>query len=94
MIGSGSDIAVHVRQYIVENFLYVRPDHRFTDTDPLFGQGIIDSFGATELIAHLEERYGIVIEDREVTEEHLGSITAIARFVSDKLATASGASAA
>jgi acyl carrier protein len=86
MHDSTTSIAARVRQYIVENFLYVRPDYQFEDTDALFGQGIIDSFGATELIAFLEDAFGIVIEDHEVTEDHLGSVASIARFVGGKLA--------
>jgi acyl carrier protein len=32
------------------------------DEEPLFSNGRIDSFGVLELIAFLEERYGIVID--------------------------------
>ena len=32
------------------------------EDDPLFSNGRIDSFGVLELIAFLEERYGIVID--------------------------------
>lgn len=86
-----SDTAAVVRQYIVDNFLYVRPDYPFADSDSLFGSGIIDSFGATELIAYLEERFGILIEDHEVTEEHLGTVAAIARFAAGKVSATTNA---
>lgn len=78
-------IGASVRQFIVDNFLYVRPNYVFSDTDSLFGQGIVDSFGAAELIAYLEEQFGIVIEDAEVTEQNLGSVRAIAEFVLGKM---------
>jgi acyl carrier protein len=74
-----------VRHYIVDNFLYARPDFQFLDSDALFGQGIIDSFGASELLAFLESEFRVTIHDHEVTEEHLGSVDAISRFVDGKL---------
>jgi acyl carrier protein len=78
--------AATVRAYVVENFLYVRPDYPLQNSEELFAKGIIDSFGAMELIGFLEERFGIAIEDTEVTEEHMGSIDAISRFVDRKRA--------
>jgi len=81
---TGAAPASRVRRYIVENFLYARPDLPFGDDDALFGQGIIDSFGATELIAFLEDEFAIVIADDEVTEANLGSVNAIAQFVASK----------
>jgi acyl carrier protein len=78
--------AATVRAYIVENFLYVRPEYPLQDSEQLFSSGIIDSFGAMELIGFLEERFAIVIDDAEVTEERMGSIDAITRFVDGKLA--------
>lgn len=86
--GTGTGTGSRVRRYIVDNFLYARPDLPFGDDDPLFGQGIIDSFGATELIAFLEDEFGIAIADDEVTEAHLGSVSAIAQFVASKRAAA------
>ena len=77
-----------VRQYIVDNFLYMRPDFRFTDDDPLMGRGIVDSLGVMELIGFVEEAFEVTVGDEDVTEEHLGSVNAIVRFVSAKRAGA------
>ena len=77
--------AAHViertRAYISENFLYMRRDFRLDDTDSLLGSGIIDSMGVMEVIAFIETEFGVDVGDDDVTEENLGSIRAISRYV-------------
>ena len=77
--------AAHVidrtRAYITENFLYMRRVFRLSDTDSLLGTGIIDSMGVMEVIAFIESEFGVEIGDDDVTEENLGSIRAISRYV-------------
>ncbi len=77
--------AAHViertRAYISENFLYMRRDFRLEDTHSLLASGIIDSMGVMEVIAFIESEFGVEIDDEDVTEENLGSIRAISRYV-------------
>lgn len=77
--------AAHVidrtRAYITENFLYMRRDFRLNDIDSLLGTGIIDSMGVMEVIAFIETEFGVDVGDDDVTEENLGSIRAIGRYV-------------
>jgi acyl carrier protein len=73
-----------VRQYIVDNFLYMRPGFEFTDDDALMGRGIVDSLGVMELIGFVEEAFGVAIAADDVTEEHFGSVNAMVRFVASK----------
>ena len=46
----------------------------------LLEAGIIDSTGILELINHLEERYGIKVNDDELVPENLDTIASICRF--------------
>lgn len=77
-------VARDVRAFIQESFLYMRPDLELQDDDELLGQGIIDSLGFVELVEEIQTRYGITIADVEITEENLGSVSAIVRFVAAK----------
>ena len=56
----------------------------FDDSDSFFEQGIIDSTGVLELIAFLENKFGIEIKDEELIPENLDSINNLSRFVQDK----------
>jgi acyl carrier protein len=59
-------------------------DTALTDDASFLDLGIIDSTGVIELIAFLEERYGIRVEDAEMTPENLDSLDAIEQFITRK----------
>jgi acyl carrier protein len=75
------EILERTRAYVRENFLYMRPNFPLGDNDPLLTKGIVDSMGVAELLGFLEGEFGIAVAEEEVTEENLGSLAAIARFV-------------
>ena len=79
-----SAIQDRVREFIRENFLYMRPDFQLDNADSLLGNGVIDSLGVMELITYLEETFEIQVADAEVTEANLGTINAIAHYVRTK----------
>lgn len=73
-----------MRDFIAENFLYLLPDVVLEDADDLLRLGIVDSLGFVELVEEVQSRFGVRVEDIEVTEENFGSIDAIAGFVERK----------
>lgn len=77
-------IAQQIHVFIIENFLFGAPDNGFKDTDSLLDKGIIDSTGVLELVAHLEETYGIKVEDEELIPENLDSIANVTAFITRK----------
>jgi Acyl carrier protein len=79
-----------VRQYILENYLYMRPDARLGEDEPLLANGIIDSMGVMELIAFLEDEFSVTVGDTEITEANFGSLRTIAEFVLAKQPDADG----
>ncbi|MBU0682403.1 MAG: acyl carrier protein [Proteobacteria bacterium] len=58
------------------------------DDEPLFGDdGLgLDSVDALELVVHIEQQYGIQIEDEEVGRKAFASIAALAEFIAEKKA--------
>jgi acyl carrier protein len=88
MSGPSTDLRKNVRNFIEENFLYLRPDVELADGDDLLAAGIIDSLGFLELVEEVQSRYGIDIADVEITEENFGSIDAVVAFVERKQAPA------
>lgn len=71
-------------EYINENFLYLQPDLELSDEDRFLELGVIDSTGVVELVGEVEERYGITVEDNEITEDNFGSLAGLVRFVAGK----------
>ncbi len=78
------DVKTDMRSFLEENFLYMHPGVELGDGDDFLALGIIDSLGFVELVEEVQSRYGIEIEDVEITEENFGSIDAIAKFVAQK----------
>jgi acyl carrier protein len=74
-------IIEQTRDYIVKNFLYMRPDVVIESSESLLEQRIIDSMGVVELLGFVEETFAVAAADEEITEENFGSLDGIARFV-------------
>lgn len=74
------DPAPVIREFIVTNFLF-GDDAGLGDDSSLVEAGALDSTGVLELVAFIEEHFGIAIDDRDLVPENLQSITCIAAFV-------------
>lgn len=81
-ISSNSEVS-WIRTWLKDN---VTGDHEVPDEYPLIENGIVTSLQTLELVAFLEDRFGITIEDEELTEENFGSIRAILALVQSKRA--------
>lgn len=77
------DVAVVIRNFIVENFLFEESQSLKEDTSFLEG-GIIDSTGILELVSFLEEKFGISVADEELVPENLDSIANVVAYLSRK----------
>jgi acyl carrier protein len=84
MTEAAADVRADMRAYIEENFLYLHPGLELADNDDFLTLAIVDSLGFVELVEEVQSRYGIAVEDVEITEENFGSIDAIARYVEGK----------
>jgi acyl carrier protein len=78
-------IKSEVRAYITDNFLMGTDARGLGEDTSFLDIGILDSTGVIELIAFLEERYGIHVEDEEMVPENLDTLNAIEHFVTAKL---------
>lgn len=72
-----------IRDFVVANYL-LEPDSIGVDT-ALVRPGLIDSMGIVEAVAFLEAKFGIVVDNEDMTEANFASVAAIARFVTAKL---------
>lgn len=80
-----SDTKRDLRNFIVETFLFGQ-DSGLTDETSFLEQGIVDSTGVLELVAHLERTYGFKVKDEELVPDNLDSINSLAAFIATKRA--------
>jgi acyl carrier protein len=78
-------VGSQIRAFIVSNFLFGQGGEQLQEAQSFLETGIIDSTGVLELVAFLEERFGISIADRELLPENLDSLRNATRFVERKL---------
>ena len=78
-----------LREFLAENFPLGRDVSELSSSDSLLEAGVIDSTGVMELVAFLEETYGVQVDDQELLPENLDSIENIVRYVTEKLADSS-----
>jgi acyl carrier protein len=83
-------IKQELKQFVIDNFLYGRQEE-LRDEDSFLENGIIDSTGVLELISFLEERFGLTLEETDLTPDNLDSIEKVTRLVESRLAALKGA---
>ncbi len=79
------DVRHKIRTYIRDNILLGLPQN-LDDGTSLLEAGILDSTGAMEMVAFLEEEFAIVMDDEDIVADNLDSIDRICAFVARKRA--------
>lgn len=80
-----TDTKAALRRFIEDNFILGTGSSTLADGDSFLEHHVLDSTGFLELIAHLEDTYGIKVGDDEMVPENLDSIDAAAAYVARKL---------
>jgi acyl carrier protein len=84
---TAQQITSRVRGFIIEQFLLNTDNGDLANDISFLETGIVDSTGILEIIAFLEETYGISIEDEELVPENLDSVNNVVSFIERKLKT-------
>jgi acyl carrier protein len=81
---SESSILARVRRFVDENPLYRDRGFVPTEDDNFLEKAMVDSKYVGETITFIEEEFGVAVSSPEITEANLGTLRAVARFVSNK----------
>lgn len=79
------EIQEALRAYIAQNILFTPDGFAYSDEDSFLENGILDSTGVVEMVAFIEDRFKISVEDAEITPQNFDSISNLAAYVSGKL---------
>ena len=72
-----------VREFVLSNF-YVPDTTVLSDEASLLDHGVIDTTGVLEVIAFIERRFEIRVDDEEILPENLDSVARISAYVQRK----------
>jgi acyl carrier protein len=78
-----TDIEREIRSFLIQHFLSGRGD-RLRDDGALLGD-LIDSMGTLDLVAYLQDHFGITVCDDEVIPGNLDTVNSLVSYVSRKL---------
>jgi acyl carrier protein len=79
-------VAEQVRQFICKNF-YVPDPAGLSDTASFLDLGIVDSTGVLEVVAFVEQEFGVTVDDTEIVPENFDSIASLVGYVERKRGT-------
>jgi acyl carrier protein len=82
-IDVANDVRAKIKAYIVENLL-LGDESGFDDEVSMISAGILDSTAAIELVAFIDEAFGVQLADEEISPENLDSISRIVALVERK----------
>ena len=78
------EISTKILEFVREHF-DIGDDHDYTPDVHLFDEGFVDSLGAVEIIAYVEEEFGIKITQKDITLYPMNTVNEIAKVVESKL---------
>jgi acyl carrier protein len=84
MLSMDRDARATIRDFVLDRLAPASGRSDIADDDDLIDSGVIDSLGIFQLVAFLEETFGIAIGDEEITPENFGSVAAIERLVASR----------
>jgi len=73
-----------LKEFIVQNFLFGDRGAPLTLDDSFSERGIVDSTGILELVAFVEESFGVSVGDEEIVPENFDSIARLTQFIDRK----------
>ncbi len=79
-----------LRAFIVANFMFGRGGEAVSNHVSLVESGIMDSTGVLELVAFVEQTYGIHVDEREIVPANFDTVHGLAGFVERKRSDTTG----
>ena len=80
---SADQLNQRIRAFLLEKFPLARK-RGVTFQDNLLESGILDSLGILDLVAFVEQNFGIVLNDDELVPDNFQSIERLGAFVQSK----------
>ncbi len=77
-------VTAELETFIVEEIAMGQGPPALAADEDLLASGLIDSLGVTQLVAFLEERFGIAVTDEDLVPANFRSLDQIGAFVDRK----------
>lgn len=75
------EVKEQIKQYIAENFLFSSNGFSLDEDESFLEAGVVDSLGVVELVAFVEETYGIDVPDDDIVPDNFDSVDNLAAYI-------------
>ena len=79
------EIRTQVQEYIAKNLLFSDNGFEYDDDDSFLQEGIVDSVGVLELVLFVEEKFGVAVDDQDITPDNFDSVNRLTAYIHRKL---------
>ena len=79
-----SDMVEALRKYIMNELMSEKPSAPIGESDNLLSSGVLDSMGLLQLVAFIEDEFGVTISSDEFQPESFQSLSSIAGLIQKK----------
>jgi len=77
------NVEEQIRNFIAEKILF-KKEYGYPDETSFLEEGIVDSTSVLELVLFTEKKFGISVDDSEITPDNFDSVKKLADFVRSK----------
>jgi acyl carrier protein len=72
-----------VRKYIADNILFTN-NYPYTDDTSFLENGVVDSMNVMELVAYVEDSFGVDVADSEIVPANFDSVKNLCGYLHSK----------
>lgn len=73
-----------IMTFITEELSQQRPPEQLTATTQLLENEVIDSMGIIQIVGFIEDEYGIVLDDDDLSVDNFATVAAISALIEEK----------
>ena len=77
-------IEERVKNFISENILFSDNGYPYDENDSFLEKGVVDSMNVMEIVAFVEDTFGVNISDSDIVPSNFDSISNITKFIEIK----------
>jgi methoxymalonate biosynthesis acyl carrier protein len=78
------DLKEKIRKFIESNLVVFEDEAEFSDTDNIFEMGFVNSLFAMKLVTHIEQEFGIEVDNEDLEISNFSSVERIVSYINSK----------
>ncbi len=76
-------VEAQIKEYIAKNLLFSK-GFQYSDDTSFLEEGIVDSQGVMELVAFVEDKFKVCVEDEDIVPDNFDSVSKLASYIRRK----------